>query len=106
MTVTTLTGRDFAVVDAALRAWPNTPEPAPSLSTPAQRLIRAARAAALTPSKVGTSDLAVLLRHVLRAEAELTGVEHHLTVPRGSPWPEGSRWHDFSMSATARASAQ
>jgi ATP-dependent DNA helicase RecQ len=106
MTSTTFTAGDFAVVDAALRAWPDTPEPEPGLSTPAQRLIHAARAAVLTPSEVGRSDLAVLLRHVLRAEAELSGVEQHLTVPLGGPWPEGSEWHDFSMSATARASDQ
>ena len=106
MTTTSLTGRDFAVVDAALRAWPDTPEAEPGLSTPAHRLIDAARAASLTPSEVGTSDLAVLLRHVLRAEAELSGVDHHLTVPRGSPWPEGSEWQGFSMSATVRDSDQ
>lgn len=100
MMSTAFQAREFEVINAALRAWPDAAPPPPDSSTPARRLMDAAGAAAEAPGSVGAPDLAVLLRHVLRAEAEITGTEKGLRVPRTDPWPKSSDWGDFSMAAT------
>lgn len=65
-------------------------------SFPARRLLSAAQS---EPGTVGPADLAVLLRHVLRAEAEISGISKPLTIPRCEPWPTGNAWHAYGLAA-------
>jgi ATP-dependent DNA helicase RecQ len=88
---------DFERIDAALRAWPRPLDPVAEMSTAARRLLHAAGAAAETPQMVGTADLALLLRHVLRADAEASGTSKSLPVPHGAPWPGPEDWARFDM---------
>ncbi|MGO9791893.1 MAG: protein DpdF [Solirubrobacteraceae bacterium] len=97
MTSPTFTSADFEPLDVALRAWPDPPNSTADLSVPARRLLNAARAAAKAPHTVGAGDLAVLLRHVLRADAELSGTSKSLPVPRDAPWPAPADWAAFEM---------
>ena len=69
------------------------------MSPPARRLLHAARAAADAPHTVGTADLALLLRHVLRADAEASGTNKSLLIPRAAPWPGPDDWVQFDMNA-------
>lgn len=47
----------------------------------------------------GSSDLSVLVRHVLRREQERQGsqVRQSLLVPAAAPWPELSQWESFGI---------
>jgi superfamily II DNA/RNA helicase len=98
---TSLREGEFAFLAHALEAWPDLPASPDDTSTPVARLIHAARAASEEPHEVGASDLAVLLRHVLRADAELTGASNGLRVPDDEPWPRDHEWADFGLRATA-----
>ena len=98
---TALGDGDFALVAKALSSWPDVPDAPAEISTPARRLLHAARAAAERPHEVGGPDLAVLLRHVLRADAELTGSNNALRVPADEPWPREGEWHEFGLRSTA-----
>lgn len=92
---------EFALVARALRGWPDLPVVPPGCSTPVARLLDAARTAAERPYDVGAPDLAALLRHVLRADAEMTGASNGLTVPDGDPWPSDGEWADYGLRGTA-----
>jgi ATP-dependent DNA helicase RecQ len=98
---TAIADGDFAIVSNALAAWPDLPAPLPELSTPAARLLHAARVAADRPNEVGGADLAALIRHVLRGDAELTGSDNGLRVPFGKPWPRDEDWQRFGLRSTA-----
>jgi len=50
---------------------------------------------------VGSRDVAALVRQVLRHESESHGVDQHLLVPTGSPWPSPEEWDDASCDASA-----
>lgn len=106
MRETRLQQRDFSIVAGALSEWPSIPVAPADASTPVQRLLNAARAAAEEPSAVGLSDLGALVRHLLRAEAELTGANNGLTVPAAAPWPRGGQWNPFSLEASESGSWQ
>lgn len=92
---------DFALVARALAEWPDVPPAPREISTPAARLIHAARAASERPHEVGSADLAVLIRHVLRADAEQTRANNGLRVPADEPWPREGEWQEFGLRATA-----
>ena len=92
---------DFGLVANALRSWPEVPAPSAEISTPARRLLDAARTAAEHPHDVGGSDLAVLLRHVLRSDAELSGSNNGLKVPADEPWPREHEWQHFGLRSTS-----
>jgi ATP-dependent DNA helicase RecQ len=77
------------------------PEPPGWLPAPSKRLIHAAQDVSTGSGGAGTADLAVLLRHVLRSDAEVSGHENSVLVPRSAPWPEGAAWHAYGMEATA-----
>lgn len=72
---------------------------------PQARLLRALRTAgrnrAPLPSAdgtVGSGDLAVLVRHVLRREQAMTGgTPANLLVPRVTPWPDRDAWQAFGV---------
>jgi ATP-dependent DNA helicase RecQ len=98
---TTLAEGEFALVAGALRSWPDLPAVPADCSTPVVRLLDAARTAAERPYDVGAPDLAVLLRHVLRADAELTGASNGLKVPEVEPWPRDDEWAHYGLRATA-----
>ena len=63
----------------------------------ARRLLNAASS---TPGSVGPPDLAALVRHLLRAEAEISGAQNGLTLPVGGPWPRGAAWAPFGLEAS------
>ena len=96
----------FGAVHAALLAWPGQLQAPANLSSIAQRLLDAAATAAAEPAQVGTPDLAILLRHVLRAEAERTGANKWLPVPSQRPWPQSTDWAAYAMSSIAAPEAQ
>ena len=98
---TSLREGEFAFLAHTLEAWPDLPPSTAHASTPVARLIHAARAAAEGSHEVGAADLAVLLRHVLRADAEITGASNGLRVPDGEAWPRDDEWADFGLRATA-----
>ena len=97
---------DFEWIDAALRAWPRQLDPTTELTAPARRLLHATRAAVEAPQMVGPADLAVLLRHVLRADAEESGTSKSLPVPRAAPWPGPHDWARFDMHGSTFAELQ
>lgn len=94
------------MVARALLAWPDVAEPSEWLSNPSKRLIHAAKEAAVGSAAVGPADLAVLLRHVLRSDAESSGQENSLAVPRQTPWLGGGSWHAYGMEATSTTGGQ
>ena len=49
------------------------------------------------PDAVGARDLAVLVRAVLRAEAETSGANKALTVPATYPWPTPEQWQEHGF---------
>jgi superfamily II DNA or RNA helicase len=57
------------------------------------------QAAAERTCQVRAPDLAVLLRHVLRADAELSGSNNGLIVPAVEPWPTRDTWERYGMRA-------
>jgi ATP-dependent DNA helicase RecQ len=69
----------------------------------ARRLLNAATS---EPGAVGPADLAALVRHLLRAEAETSGASNGLTVPIGSPWPQGAAWAAFGLDASGAGDSQ
>ena len=98
---TTIADGEFALVAAALRAWPTIPTVPEDCSTPVARLLDAARTASERPYDVGAPDLAVLLRHVLRADAEMTQSSNGLKLPDGEPWPNDAELIEHGLRATA-----
>lgn len=60
-----------------------------------------------TPSPTGAgafgpADLAVLVRHVLRREQEISGgTPPTLLVPRAAPWPDRGAWEAFGVNVLA-----
>lgn len=78
---------ELALVAHILRQWPQTNAIPDDCSTPARRLLNAAHLAASTSDRVGPADLAVLLRHVVRAADEL-GDPAVLDIPDSRPWPD------------------
>lgn len=92
---------EFALVTRALRSWPLVRATPEDCSTPVARLLDAARTAAERPYDVGAPDLAVLVRHVLRADAEITESSNGLKVPEGDPWPGDQDWAEYGLRATA-----
>lgn len=98
---TTVDQEDFGVIMRALASWPETPVDA-DVSTPTARLLNAMRMAAERPQEVGEADLAVLLRHILRADAEVSGVANGLRVtPTSVPWPTHDQWQAFGLRSTS-----
>jgi ATP-dependent DNA helicase RecQ len=97
----TLQEGEFSFVAKVLASWPRLVEPPEEVSTIVARLLDAARAAALRPHDVGSADLAALLRHVLRADAEANGRSNGLRVPDADPWPREAEWDDFGLRSTA-----
>jgi superfamily II DNA helicase RecQ len=96
----------FEDVHRALLAWP-APLAAPTeISSVALRLLQAARTAVEDAAGVGVPDLAVLVRHLLRAEAERTGASKWLPVPRERPWPQRAEWAAYGMSSIDATEAQ
>ncbi len=88
---------DLASVRNALARWPeDSPLPA-TLSASARRLLLAMRAAAGDTASVGAADLAVLLRHVARAETEMTQTLFNLATPIAQPWPTAAEWRLFGF---------
>lgn len=79
---TTVRVGELAVVREAIRGWPEVRAAPTDASTPVQRVLGAAR----TPERCGHGDLAALLRHVLRAAAEV-GDAGTLEIPAEAPWP-------------------
>jgi superfamily II DNA/RNA helicase len=90
----------FEFLAQAMRTWPDLPEPPEDLEGPSRRLLHAARGHA------GEADLAVLLRQVLRSDAERSGHENSLSVPDEAPWPRGAAWQAFGMEVTAEGGYQ
>lgn len=102
MTATTLQPQDFATITRAIAAWPNIPAVPAASSSVARRFLHAAMLAAHEPESVGTADLAALVRHILRSEAEVSGADNGLTLPATAPWPRGTDWSRYGLHAAAQ----
>ena len=87
---------ELALLRQALRTWPEVPRAQYAASTPVLRLLDAARTAATDPGRVGPADLAVLLRHVLRAADEI-GDEGLIEIPNEPPWPDDTTLEAYGL---------
>jgi len=94
----------FLRVADTLKSWPTPPSADVRLPAPYQRLLDAAALLRSTSPRVGTRDVVVLVRHVLRYESETHGGEQHLLVPAAAPWPSPDEWRDASCSVTTAGS--
>jgi ATP-dependent DNA helicase RecQ len=83
---TVLRRGELRLLRDALQSWPDIPPPPADASTPLTRVLGAAALAASDPARVGAADLAVLVRHVLRAAAE-QGDRGLVRLPIDPPWP-------------------
>ena len=83
---------DYALVVDAAANWPVLPNPDRAGARATRRLLSAMAHAAKHPETVGPRDLAVLVRAVLRAEHERSGVNKPITVPIARPWPTAQQW--------------
>lgn len=90
----------FVQLARALEEWPTRPHPGPPLPSPYQRLVDAIALLDSHQGAVGSRDVAALVRQVLRYESESHGVDQHLLVPTGSPWPAPQEWDDASCDAS------
>ena len=91
---------NFEDVARALQAWPDIPGHDTELDGPARRLLHAAQTGG------GEADLAVLLRHVLRADAERSGHANSMSVPNEAPWPRASAWRNYGIDAMSTSGMQ
>src|SRR4051794_6461374 len=99
MSTTVLRAEDFGDVVAALDAWPDVQQSHEGVSTPVRRLVDALRDLRDDEESVGAADVAVLLRHVLRAEAESSGAAKTVLVPDHPRWPTAVDWRRFGVDA-------
>ena len=84
----------FSDISQILRGWPNVTIPQERFNDPvADRLRFTLQGLQTSPSSVRPSDLASLIRHVLRKESSLTESNAVLEVPCGlPPWPDELTW--------------
>src|SRR2546428_11637957 len=89
---------EFVWLARQLDAWP-TLLPRPNFDVGSQ--LRFVDALEQLPdiNSVGEPDLAVLIRQILRRQAEIGGGDPGLRVPEGSPWPSEPRWRSHGLVA-------
>jgi len=84
----------FPDISQILRGWPNVAVPQQEFNDPVTDRLRVTLLGMqVAPGSVGPSDLASLIRHVLRKESGVTEGNAVLEVPCGhAPWPEETDW--------------
>jgi ATP-dependent DNA helicase RecQ len=95
-----MTASPFVQLARSLEQWPTQPLPRLPLPSPYQRLVDASGLLAAQEGAVGPRDIVALVRQVLRYESESHGVDQHLLVPMGSPWPSPQDWVQASCAAS------
>lgn len=90
---------EFLWVAEQLASWPRL-LPRPSLEVGCQLRLADAIEQLASPGRVGTGDLAILIRQVLRRQAGVGGGDLWLRVPEGPPWPSAARWLAHSVLAS------
>lgn len=94
---------DFDGLYAVLDAWPAMSLP-PSGSDGLFERVRQILAAAETDNLAkGLSDLAPLLRHLLRRQSLRASVSASFRVPTTAPWPSASVWATYGISAHSQS---
>lgn len=97
---------DYSVLVRAARNWPAAVA-GDGVGPVTARALSAMRHAAEQPDDVGPSDLLVLIRAVLRADAVGTGQAKPITVPRGAdPWPERAAWEANGFEIVSESETQ
>jgi ATP-dependent DNA helicase RecQ len=89
---------EFVWLARQLDAWP-TLLPRPNLDVGSQLRFVDALEQLTEINSVGEPDLAVLIRQILRRQAEIGGGDPGLRVPEGSPWPSEPRWRSHGLVA-------
>jgi ATP-dependent DNA helicase RecQ len=84
----------FADISRILRGWPHPDIPHEAFSDPVANRLRLALLGLLAePNSLHSSDLAALVRHILRKESKCRGTIETLEVPYGlAGWPDESIW--------------
>ena len=90
---------EFLWVAEQLASWPRL-LPRPSLEVGCQLRLADAIEQLGSLGRVGTGDLAILIRQVLRRQAGVGGGDLWLRVPEGPSWPSAARWRAHSVVAS------
>jgi ATP-dependent DNA helicase RecQ len=89
---------DFHDLEVALRTWPaDIPVGAEFDQAIHRRLARALRSTREDPQSVGTGDLAVLVRQLLRHESLKRKHDVAIEVPVADGWPSTEEWQRFGV---------